>query len=58
VDLNLFVDKQFATDSAAHKPLAELWMRTGGAFGVEPAAGYYFVKQDGNHYSCAYGGVK
>lgn len=57
-DLNLFVDGEFAKDSEAHKPLADLWLRTGGAFGVIPAAGYYFSKQDGNHYSCAYMGVK
>lgn len=56
VDLNLFVDGRFATDSEAHRPLAVLWMSIGSAFGIVPAAGVYF--NDGNHYSCAYQGVK
>lgn len=58
VDLNLFVDGKFATDSEAHRPLAELWLQTGAPFGVVPTAGVYFAKPDGNHYSCAYQGVK
>lgn len=56
IDLNLFDRGVFVTDGSGHKPLAELWMKTGGAFGITPAAGYYF--NDGNHYSCAWKGVK
>lgn len=56
VDLNLFVDGVYQVDGTAHKPLAELWLKVGPAFGVVPAAGYYF--NDGNHYSCSWGGRK
>ena len=58
IDLNLFVDGKYATDSAAHKPLADLWLIVGKEFGVVPAAGVYFSKPDGNHYSCAWESVK
>lgn len=56
IDLNLFIDGKFQTSTEAHKPLADLWLALGKQMGVEPAAGYYF--NDGNHYSCAYGGRK
>jgi len=58
IDLNLFVDGRYATDSMAHKPLADLWLIVGKEFGVTPAAGVYFRKPDGNHYSCAWEGTK
>jgi hypothetical protein len=55
--LNLFVNGKFVTDSESHRPLAELWMTMAPKFGVEPAAGVYFRKPDGNHYSCKWKGV-
>ena len=58
VDLNLFDAGVFVDTSAGHRLLAEKWMETGLAFGIQPAAGYYFQKQDGNHYSCAWQGTK
>lgn len=58
VDLNLFVDGVHVTDSESHKPLADLWLMLGPKYGIEPAAGAYFSKPDGGHYSCARGGVK
>lgn len=55
-DLNLFDRGVFKTDGESHKPLADLWLTIGPQFGIHPAAGYYF--NDGNHYSCAWRGVK
>ncbi len=57
IDLNLFVDGKFRTDSEAHRPLAELWLALAPKYGVEPAAGVNFSKPDGNHYSCKWQGV-
>jgi hypothetical protein len=57
-DYNLFVNGVYRTDSEAHKPLAEFWMQIGPQFGIKPSAGYYFEKQDGNHYGCQWGNVK
>jgi hypothetical protein len=56
VDLNLFINGVFQEDGSKHKPTAELWKAVAPAFGVEPAAGIDFG--DGNHYSCAWRGVK
>lgn len=55
IDLNLFINGIYQTDSISHKPLGEWWESQsttqykciwGGRFG------------DGNHYSIAYGGRK
>jgi hypothetical protein len=56
IDLNLFIDGKFQTTTAAHKPLADLWLTIGPKFGIVPAAGYRF--NDGNHYSCSWKGRK
>ena len=56
VDLMLFENGVYKTQSEDYKELADLWMTVGPAFGVVPAAGIYF--NDGNHFSCAYGGRK
>lgn len=56
IDLMLFKNGVYQTDSAAYRQLADLWLTVGPAFGITPAAGIYF--NDGNHFSCAYGGRK
>lgn len=54
VDLNLFVNGQFMTDSSAHKPLGEYWKS------LDPLNrwGGDFKKPDGNHYSMEHEGVQ
>jgi hypothetical protein len=55
IDLNLFRDGKFLTESEYHKPLGEFWKtlhplcRWGGDFKPRP---------DGNHYSMEFGGIK
>lgn len=56
VDLMLFKDGVYQTNSEAYRPLANLWKAVAPPFGVQPAAGIDF--NDGNHFSCAYGGRK
>lgn len=55
-DLMLFKDGQYQAGAAAYKPMNDLWLEIGPAFGIVPGAGYYFG--DANHVSCAYGGRK
>lgn len=50
IDLNLFKDGKFLTDTEDHRPLGEYWESIGGTWG-----GRF---KDGNHYSLAYGGRK
>jgi hypothetical protein len=54
IDLNLFKDGVYQTDSAAYKPLGDFWKT------LDPinAWGGDFSKPDGNHYSTSYGGTK
>lgn len=54
IDLNLFIDGQYQTDSAAYEPLGVYWesIRPGNAWGGR------FSRPDGNHFSLAYGGRK
>lgn len=56
VDLMLFERGVYQTDGNKHKQLADLWLTVGPAFGIKPAAGFYF--NDGNHYSCEWQGRK
>lgn len=56
VDLMLFRNGQYQTDSSAYREAAILWKNIGPAFGIIPGAGIDFG--DGNHFSCAYGGRK
>jgi hypothetical protein len=56
VDLMLFKNGVYQTNSEAYRPLAVLWKQIGPAFGIVPAAGIDF--NDGNHFSCARGGKK
>ena len=52
VDFNLFINGQYQTDSAAYKPLGEVWESLGGAWGGR------FSRPDGNHFSLEHNGVK
>ncbi|MHA2085951.1 MAG: M15 family metallopeptidase [Candidatus Thorarchaeota archaeon] len=45
IDLNLFKDGVYLTDTEAHKPLGEFWESLGGTWGGR------FLSPDGNHYS-------
>jgi hypothetical protein len=47
IDLNLFINGVYQTDTASYKPLADFWQS------LNPAnrAGYYFTSlKDGNHF--------
>ena len=50
VDLNLFKDGNYLTDSEDHRPLGEYWEYIGGAWGGRFG--------DGNHYSLEHEGRK
>ena len=50
IDLNLFKDGEYLTQTEDHLPLGEYWESIGGAWG-----GRF---NDGNHYSLAHGGRK
>src|SRR3972149_3737376 len=45
IDLNLFRDGKFLSETADHKPLGEYWESLGGTWGGR------FKSPDGNHYS-------
>ena len=45
IDLNLFRDGKYLTDTADHKPLGLFWESIGGTWGGR------FKNPDGNHYS-------
>ena len=50
IDLNLFRDGVYLTETEDYKPLGEFWEGIGGSWG-----GRF---QDGNHFSLAHGGMK
>lgn len=52
VDLNLFKDGIYQTDSAAYKELGLYWESLGGAWGGR------FTRPDGNHFSLEHNGVR
>lgn len=52
IDLNLFRDGVYLTNTQEYEPLGEFWESLGGAWGGR------FRKPDGNHFSLAYGGRK
>jgi hypothetical protein len=53
IDLNLFKDGVYLTDSAAHEPLGVYWESIGGTWG-----GRFRPNPDGNHYSLAWGNMR
>lgn len=52
VDLNLFKNGVYQTDSAAYKELGLYWESLGGAWGGR------FSRPDGNHFSLEHNGVR
>jgi len=55
VDLQLFKDGIYLTDSAAYKPLGEFWKT------LDPSAawgGDFKTRVDGNHFSLSWGGIR
>lgn len=54
IDLNLFIEKIYQTESEAYKPLGEYWKS------LHPLCrwGGDFSKPDGNHFSMEFQGVK
>ncbi|MDQ7768320.1 M15 family metallopeptidase [Serratia nevei] len=53
VDLNLFINGQYQTNSAAYLPLGEYWESIGGSWG-----GRFRDRPDGNHFSFEHEGVR
>ncbi|RMN21537.1 hypothetical protein ALQ63_03991 [Serratia plymuthica] len=53
VDLNLFINGQYQTNSAAYLPLGEFWESIGGSWG-----GRFKNNPDGNHFSLEHEGVR
>ncbi|WP_440495428.1 M15 family metallopeptidase [Serratia sarumanii] len=53
VDLNLFINDQYQTNSAAYLPLGEYWESIGGSWG-----GRFRDRPDGNHFSLEHEGVR
>lgn len=53
VDLNLFINGQYQTNSAAYLPLGEYWESIGGSWG-----GRFRDRPDGNHFSIEHEGVR
>lgn len=54
IDLNLFKDGVYQTDSEPYKPLADYWL----TLHPNAAAGYYFARKDADHFSLSFGGIK
>jgi hypothetical protein len=54
IDLNLFRNGEYLTDSEAHRPLGEYWK----TLHPDCCWGGDFSRPDGNHYSMTYGGIK
>jgi hypothetical protein len=52
IDLNLFVNGVYMTDTEAYLPLGEYWESLGGTWGGR------FRKPDGNHFSIEHEGVR
>lgn len=52
IDLNLFKQGVYQTDSAAYEPLGVFWESLGGSWGGR------FRKPDGNHFSLEHEGVR
>ena len=55
VDLQLFKDGIYLTDSDAYRPLGEFWKA------LDPTAawgGDFISRKDGNHFSLSWGGIK
>jgi len=54
IDLNLFRDGEYLTDSEQHRPIGEWWEQYGAEQGLPLSWGGHFG--DGNHYSMEWNG--
>lgn len=52
VDLNLFINGKYQTDSSAYVELGKFWESLGGSWGGR------FSRPDGNHFSLEHDGVR
>lgn len=55
IDLNLFINGEYQTDSKAYKPLGDFWKS------LDPGCcwgGDFHTRADGNHFSITYNGIK
>ena len=52
IDLNLFIDGVYQTQTEAYRPMGEFWESLGGTWGGR------FSKPDGNHFSMENGGIR
>lgn len=52
VDLHLYIDGIYQTDSKAYLALGQYWEALGGSWGGR------FARPDGNHFSLSYNGVR
>jgi uncharacterized protein YcbK (DUF882 family) len=52
IDMNLFIDGIYQTQTEAYRPLGEKWEAMGGSWGGR------FSKPDGNHFSLEHEGVR
>lgn len=53
IDLNLFLDGKYLTQTEDYLPLGEWWETQGGAWG-----GRFQTRPDGNHFSLEHNGVR
>ncbi len=53
IDLNLFINGEYQTDTGAYRALGEMWEALGGSWG-----GRFKNNPDGNHFSLAHNGVR
>jgi hypothetical protein len=58
VDLNLFIDGKYQTDSAAYQVIGVFWESLGGSWGGRFTDSGGRAKPDGNHFSLPWNGRK
>jgi hypothetical protein len=58
IDLNLFWQGKYLTDSEDYRPLGELWEAWGGSWGGDFLDDEGKPKPDGNHFSLEHEGVR
>lgn len=58
MDLNLFKDGKYLSDSKSYTVFGEYWESLGKTYGVNTTWGGRFSKPDGNHFSIEHEGIK